>query len=231
MDTISTSSTATATAKEHILAAYQYRHATKVFDSSKKISAEDFSFILETGRLSPSSFGFEPWKFVVLQNPEIREKLLPHAWGAQKQLPTASHFVLILARQPRDMAADSGYIRGMMQEVQNLPPEIAEGKLKFYDAFLKSDFSLAGNERVMFEWAARQTYLALGNMMTAAALIGIDSCPIEGFDKAKTEQILAAEGIMDPEHFGLACMVAFGYRTGEPRPKTRRTADQVVEWV
>lgn len=231
MDTISTSSTATGITKENILAAYQYRHATKEFDSSRKISAEDFSFILETGRLSPSSFGFEPWKFVVLQNPELREKLRPHAWGAQKQLPTASHFVLILARQPRDMAADSAYIQGMMQDVQKLPTEVAEGKLKFYDTFLKSDFGLAGNERAMFEWGARQTYLPLGNMMTAAALIGIDSCPIEGFDKAKTEQLLAAEGIMDPEHFGLSCMVAFGYRTGEPRPKTRRTVDQVVEWV
>lgn len=68
-------------------------------------------------------------------------------------------------------------------------------------------------------------------MMTAAALIGIDSCPIEGFDKLKMEKLLAHEGIMDPEHFGLACMVAFGYRTGEPRPKTRRTAAQVVEWI
>ncbi|WP_238649599.1 NAD(P)H-dependent oxidoreductase [Paenibacillus piscarius] len=231
MDTISTSSTATGITKENILAAFQYRHATKEFDSSRKISAEDFSLILETGRLSPSSFGFEPWKFVVLQSPEIREKLLPHAWGAQKQLPTASHFVLVLARQPGDMAAGSEYINSIMQDVQNLPTEIAAGKRQVYDTFLKSDFGMEGNERAMFEWGARQTYLSLGNMMTAAAMIGIDSCPIEGFDKAKTEQILAAEGIMNPEHFGLACMVAFGYRTGEPRPKTRRTSDQVVEWV
>ncbi|MNC06764.1 putative NAD(P)H nitroreductase YfkO [compost metagenome] len=83
----------------------------------------------------------------------------------------------------------------------------------------------------MFEWGARQTYLALGNMMTAAAQIGIDSCPIEGFDKLKIEEILAAEGIMDPEHFGIACMVAFGSRLNEPRGKTRRSADQVVQWV
>ncbi|WP_340022937.1 NAD(P)H-dependent oxidoreductase [Paenibacillus sp. FSL K6-1096] len=231
MDTISTSNTTAAITKESILAAYQYRHATKEFDSSRKISAEDFNFILETGRLSPSSFGFEPWKFVVLQSPEIREKLRPHAWGAQKQLPTASHFVLILARQPRDMAAGSDYTEAIIQDVQKLPSEVAEGKRKVYGAFLKTDFGLEGNERAIFEWGARQTYLPLGNMMTAAALIGIDSCPIEGFDKVKTEQILAAEGIMDPEHFGLACMVAFGYRTNEPRPKTRRTADQVVEWV
>lgn len=70
------------TAKEQILAAYRFRHACKEFDSEKKISDADFQFILETGRLSPSSFGFEPWKFIVLQNPRIREKLLPVTWGA-----------------------------------------------------------------------------------------------------------------------------------------------------
>ncbi|KAI7248138.1 hypothetical protein KC345_g11885, partial [Hortaea werneckii] len=117
---------AIATTKQEILAAFEYRHAAKVFDSSRKISPEDFEFILETGRLSPSSFGFEPWKFVVVQSPEIREKLLPHAWGAQKQLPTASHFVLILSRLPRDMAAGSEYTQGMMRDVQKLPPEVAE---------------------------------------------------------------------------------------------------------
>ncbi|MNO22962.1 putative NAD(P)H nitroreductase YfkO [compost metagenome] len=223
--------TTAASAKNQIIAAYEFRHATKEFDSSRKISGEDFQFILETGRLSPSSFGFEPWKFVVVQNPEIREKLRPFAWGAQKQLPTASHFVLIFSRQPKDMAAGSDYIQGIMKDVQALPPEVAEGKSKMYDTFLKTDFGLEGNDRAMFEWGARQTYLALGNMMTAAAQIGIDSCPIEGFDKLKIEEILAAEGIMDPEHFGIACMVAFGYRLNEPRGKTRRSADQVVQWV
>ncbi len=221
----------TAAVKKEIIAAYEFRHATKEFDSSRKISGEDFQFILETGRLSPSSFGFEPWKFVVVQNPEIREKLRQFAWGAQKQLPTASHFVLILSRLPKDLTAGSDYIQGIMKDVQNLPPEVAEGKSKMYDTFLTTDFGLAGNDQALFEWGARQTYLALGNMMTAAAQIGIDSCPIEGFDKLEIEEILAAEGIMDPEHFGIACMVAFGYRLNEPRGKTRRSADQVVQWV
>jgi nitroreductase len=217
--------------KNEILSAYQFRHATKEFDSNKKISESDFQFILETGRLSPSSFGFEPWRFVVVQSPEIREKLHPHVWGAQKQLPTASHFVLIFSRIPKDMAADSDYIKGIMENVQELPPQVMEGKRKVFDKFLKVDFGLMANERAMFEWSCRQTYLALGNMMTSTALIGIDSCPIEGFDKAKVEQILAEEGIMDPEHFGISSMVAFGYRVNEPRAKTRRVAEQVIQWV
>ncbi|CAH1190432.1 Putative NAD(P)H nitroreductase YfkO [Paenibacillus auburnensis] len=230
MGTLKTNET-NAEVKKEILSAFEFRHATKEFDSSRKISDEDFQFILETGRLSPSSFGFEPWRFVVVQNPELREKLRLHAWGAQKQLPTASHFVLILSRQPKDLAADSSFIGGMMRDVQQLPPAVAEGKQKVYDTFLNDDFGLRGNERAQFEWGARQTYLALGNMMTSAALIGIDSCPIEGFDKEKIEQTLEAEGILDREHFGIACMVAFGYRIHEPRGKTRQTADQVIQWV
>ncbi|WP_151734896.1 NAD(P)H-dependent oxidoreductase ['Paenibacillus yunnanensis' Narsing Rao et al. 2020] len=223
--------TASASIKEAILSAFTFRHATKEFDGSRKISDEDFRFILETARLSPSSFGFEPWRFVVVQSPELRGKLKPYAWGAQKQLPTASHFVLILARLPQDMAAGSAYLRSMTEEVQQLPPEVAAGKQKAFAEFLDRDFRLAGNERAMFEWAARQTYLALGNMMTAAAQIGIDSCPIEGFNKPAIEEILTAEGVMDPEHFGIACMAAFGYRLHEPREKTRQSADQVIQWI
>ncbi|MNJ35617.1 putative NAD(P)H nitroreductase YfkO [compost metagenome] len=129
------------------------------------------------------------------------------------------------------MAADSEYIQAMMKNVQQLPPQVIEMKTKLYDKFLKSDFKLQDNERATFEWGARQTYLALGNMMTAAAQIGVDSCPIEGFDKAEVERILAEEGILDLEHFGIACMVAFGYRLNAPREKTRRNTEQVVQWV
>ncbi|WP_442600608.1 NAD(P)H-dependent oxidoreductase [Paenibacillus sp. KN14-4R] len=216
--------------KNEILSAYQYRHATKEF-SNQKISEADFAFILETGRLSPSSFGFEPWKFIVVQSPEIREKIRPYAWGAQKQLLTASHFVILLSRQPKDMLAHSDYIQDFMMNVQQLSPEVAAGKQKTYDKFLKIDFDLEKNERSMFEWGCRQTYIALGNMMTAAAQIGIDSCPMEGFMKEQLEQVLVDEGIMDRAHFGISCMVAFGYRLNEPRAKTRRPASQVIQWV
>lgn len=85
--------------REDILDAFKFRHATKKFDESKKISEEDFNVILESGRLSPSSFGFEPWRFVVIQNRELREELKPVTWGAQGQLPTASHYVAILCRK------------------------------------------------------------------------------------------------------------------------------------
>ncbi|MDC2865063.1 NAD(P)H-dependent oxidoreductase [Bacillus sp. BP-3] len=218
--------------KEEILKAYEFRHACKVFDVNKKISDEDFHFILETGRLSPSSFGFEPWKFVVIQNQNLRQKLLPVAWGAQKQLPTASHFVVILARKKEDMMYNSSYISNFMTNIQNLPPEVVDAKSNFYKTFQESDFNLLESDRAMFDWASKQTYIVLGNMMTAAAQIGIDSCPIEGFQQEKVESLLREEGIISGEAFGVSCLVAFGYRLEEPqREKTRQTMDMVVEWI
>ena len=218
--------------KEEILKAYQFRHACKEFDVNKKVSDEDFHFILETGRLSPSSFGFEPWKFVVIQNQDIRNKLLPVAWGAQKQLSTASHFVVILARKKEDMIYDSSYISNFMKNIQQLPEEVVTMKRGFYKAFQETDFQLLESDRAMFDWASKQTYIALGNMMTAAAQIGIDSCPIEGFHQEKVEAILKEEGIVSGDTFGVSVLVAFGYRAEEPkRDKTRQTMDMVVEWI
>ncbi|MNZ57367.1 putative NAD(P)H nitroreductase YfkO [compost metagenome] len=129
------------------------------------------------------------------------------------------------------MEATSEHIQYMMKTIQSLPTEIAENKQTLYHRFLEADFHLLDNERAMFEWASRQTYIALGNMMTAAAQIGIDSCPIEGFDKDKVEQLLRDEGIIQGNDFGAACMVAFGYRRHEPREKTRQPIEQVVLWV
>lgn len=217
--------------KEAILSAYRFRHACKEFDPTRKISAEDFAFILETGHQSPSSFGLEPWKFVILQNTALREQLRQVTWGGQKQLPTASHFLLALSRTKATLDPDSAHIRHIIEDIQQLPPDVAANKKMVYSKFLQTDFGLWDNERLVFEWGSRQTYLALANMMTAAAQIGIDSCPIEGFVKEQAEQILEEAGILDRRQYGLACMVAFGYRMREPRSKTRQPLEQVVEWV
>jgi len=124
-----------------ILEAYNFRHACKVFDATKKISEKDFLTILETGRLSPSSFGFEPWKFLVVQNRELREKLLPSTWGAQGTLPTASHFVIILARKQKSMRYDSDYIEHMMSDIHHLPKEVSEARRKVYKTFKEKVFA------------------------------------------------------------------------------------------
>lgn len=217
--------------KEDILNAFRFRHACKEFDPERRVAEDDFRFILETGRLSPSSFGFEPWRFVVLQNVSLREKLLPITWGGQKSIPTASHLLLLLSRTKSSFMPDSEYIAHIMNDVRRVPAEALAGIRARYRTFLESDFELIDNDRAMFEWASRQTYIALANMMTAAALIGIDSCPIEGFQKSGVEAMLREEGLLDGDEFGLSCMVAFGYRAREPREKTRRPIDEVVRWV
>lgn len=216
--------------KQEILKAFQFRHATKKFDDKKEIPEEDFQFILETARLSPSSFGYEPWKIIVVQNKEIREKLMPFTWGGQGQLPTASHFVLILSRNGKDMHFDAPYIQNKMK-ANGLSEESQKKRYSIYKTFQESDFHLLESERAMFDWSSKQSYIALANLMTSAALIGIDSCPIEGFDKEKVEQVLKEEGILTGDNLELSVMAAFGYRTEEPRAKTRDSLDTLVDWV
>ncbi|MFJ6265832.1 NAD(P)H-dependent oxidoreductase [Lysinibacillus xylanilyticus] len=216
--------------KQEIINAYMFRHATKVFDSTKKISDDDFEFILETGRLSPSSLGFEPLKFLVIQNMEIREKLKEVSFGGQGQLPTASHLVIFLAR--KDAKADSDYVQNLFKNVKMLPDNVVVDMTKAYGNFQEFDFKLYESERALFDWASKQTYIALGNMLTAAALIGIDSCPMEGFNMDKVTEVLENEGLLDSEKYGVSVMAAFGYRSQEPKfEKSRQSREKVVQWV
>jgi nitroreductase len=215
---------------DEILDAYHFRHACKVFDPEKKIPEDTFETILETGRLSPSSFGFEPWKFLVVQDPTLREKLLPVTWGAQKMLPTASHYLIILARKRPDLIWSSDYITHMMRDIHHLPEEMAEARREKYRIFQEEDFRLLESDRALFDWACKQCYIALGNMMTSAAMMGVDSCAVEGFQRDALERIMVEDFGMDAKHFGVAVMAAFGYRIQAPKPKTRQPIEDIVEW-
>jgi len=219
------------TIKQQVLEALHFRHATKEFDPTKKISEEDFQFILEAGRLSPSSFGLEPWKFVVIQNKEFREKLHKVSWGAKGQLPTASHFLIILNRTTFDMRYGSEYIYEQLREVKGLPEDRIEFVCDHIREFQEKEFRLLESERTIIDWASKQTYIALANMMMSAAAIGVDSCPIEGFDMNSVQKILSEEGLLDDGRFAVSVMLAFGYRKQEPRPKVRRSLDDIVTWV
>lgn len=216
--------------KSKILDAYNFRHACKIFDSNKKVSDEDFSFILETARLSPSSFGFEPWKFLIVQNMALREKLKPIAWGAQGAIPTASHFIIILSRKQKSLRYDSPYIEHMMRDIHHLPDDVIEMRRDYYETFQKSDFGLYENERAFFDWSTKQSYIALANMLTASAMIGIDSLPMEGFKAAEMEQLLAKDFEIDTSEYGVACMVAFGYRLEPQKEKTRQSIADITQW-
>lgn len=214
-------------AKQKIIDAYKNRHACKLFDTEKIISDEDIKFILEIARLSPSSFGFEPWHFVIVQNKELRKKLRDNAWGAKTKLDTASHFVLGLTMKSSMTKYDSLYIKNFMKNIQKLPENVIEEKGKMYETFQKSDFDLT-DDRKLFDWAAKQCYIPLANMMTCAAMIGIDSCPIEGFKQKETEEILKVNLHIDTNLYSLSYMVAFGYRIKKPSPKTRRKLNDIV---
>ena len=213
-----------------VLDTWMFRHACKKFDATRSVPDEDFTVILEAGRLSPSSFGFEPWRFLVLQDRGLWEKLRPVCWGAQNCFNGASHFVVLLARKNADMIYDSDYIRHIVEDVQQLPSDIQEQRKRKYENFLKNDFMLLESDRAVFDWACKQCYIALANMLTAAALMGIDSCPVEGFVQRDAERILAEEGLLDLSRFGIAVMAGFGYRAAEPRMKTRQPAESVVQW-
>ncbi|MFA9557033.1 NAD(P)H-dependent oxidoreductase [Evansella sp. AB-rgal1] len=217
--------------QQELLAAFRFRHATKEFDPNKKIKDEDFEFILETGRLSPSSIGLEPWKFLVIHDQELRNKLRNVSWGAQGQLLTASHFIVILARTIKDVKYDSDYIKNQMINVKKFPEELMGKIQERYKAFQESDQQLLDSDRTILDWSIKQTYIALANMMTAAAFIGIDSCPIEGYEYDSVHNILEEEGLLEEGHLDVAVMVAFGYRAKEPRPKTRKDKQEIIQWV
>lgn len=213
-----------------LLSAAYSRHACKEFDPHRKITDADFKLILELCRLSPSSFGLEPWKFLVVQDAELRERLRSCSWGAQKQLPTASHVVVALAKKERLMRWDSDYVAHIMHAVQGYPAEIQALRKANLERFQRDDFALAGSPRAMFDWAAKQAYIPMANMMSGAAALGIDSCPIEGFNAQELDSVLAADFGVDLEQYGAAYMLCFGYRAGEPRAKTRQNPEDVFQW-
>ena len=214
--------------KQQVLDAFHFRAATRAYDPAKKISEEDFNYILELARLSPSSVGSEPWKFLVIQNPELRQALKPVSWGMATQVDDASHLVVILAK--KNARYDSDFIRGVMAR-RGLEGEKAEQARARYKEFQEKHTQVLSSERALFDWTSKQTYIALANMMTGAAKIGIDSCPIEGFDYPAVNRILADAGVFDPEEWGVSVMVTFGYRAKDIKPKSRKPLDEIVSWV
>ena len=201
--------------------AMDFRHACKVFDDTKKISKEEMHFILEAGRKSPSSFGMEGWKFLVITNDALKEKLRPACWD-QVQITSCSHLVIVLATIDA-VKVESGIPEKRFAR-RDMPQESLDFYMKLYAEHLKETLSTDTN---IYHWTARQSYIALGNMMTAAAYIGIDSCPIEGFEKEKVEAILD----IDTNKYQLAVIVPFGYRLNEQSEQLRLPFEEVVTFI
>lgn len=201
--------------KKEILKAFEFRHACKEFDENKRISDEDLRFILETGRLSPSSFGLEQWKFLVVQKPELKVKLQAASFD-QLQLTTCSHVVVILAKKGL-YEPGSAHVAEMFKR-WNYPTDIYNYLIDFHAKFARSTD--------LTQWAVEQCHIAAANMMTTAAMIGIDSCPIGGFEPHKVKEALN----IDREKYETSIMISFGYRQNPQPPNVRLPFDEVVEF-
>lgn len=223
--------------QQQLQTAFEFRHACKVFDDAKKIPESEFNTILQAARMSPSSFGMEPWQLLVVQSPEKRELLREFSWGAngafngtKGQLGTASHFVILLAHTDVTMMHNSSYQQEFMKNTKQLPDDMIGFINQAYQKFQQHDFGIEGRRQIT-DWSGKQAYIALANMMNTAALLGIDSCPIEGFELDKATTVLAEHFGIDTECYVPAVMAAFGYRLDAPRfEKTRRSMDQIVQW-
>lgn len=216
------------TMREKVKESFYFRTAVRVYND-KKIPDEDLNIILDAAWRSPSSVGLEGWRFVVLENEDVKAELKEFSWGAQYQLETASHFILLIAE--KNARYDGPSMRESLVRRGIKDGEGMISRLKTYEDFQKRDMDMADNPRALFDWTAKQTYIALGNMMISAALLGIDSCPIEGFEYAKVDEILAKHNIIDPEKEGIASMMSLGYRLRDPRhPQNRKNRDEVISF-
>lgn len=192
---------------DQLLQQLNWRYATKAFDATKKIPAETWQTLEEAIVLSPSSFGLQPWKFVVVTDPEMRKTLQEHAWG-QAQVAQSSHLV-VFARKLSMSAADVDRYINYMAEEREIPAEALKGFSDMVKGFLNSPPYPMDIEA----WTARQTYIAVGQFLTSAALLGIDVCPMEGFVPAKVDETLR----LTQQGYGAVVLCAAGYRADDDK--------------
>jgi nitroreductase len=208
-----------------LLEALNWRYATKIFDASKKIPAEVWDALEKTLVLTPTSFGLQPYKFLVVQNPEVRAALLPQSWG-QKQVVDCSHYVVFAARTEMKEPDIDKLIKRIVA-VRGVP----EDSLKAYRDMMVGNLVTGGRAAIAHEWASRQAYIALGNAMTAAALLKVDGCPMEGINPVEYDKILKLEG----SGYKTVVALALGYRAAADKyatiPKVRYETKDLVQHV
>ena len=188
--------------KNHTIDALNWRYATKVYDPAKKLSTDQENLILESLRLSASSFGLQPWKFIVVRDVAKREELKKAAWN-QNQVTDASLFVVLATPKNIDATLVSTFIDSVA-EIQS----VDRTKLAGYEGMINVSITAKG-EAGAREWAARQAYIAMGTALLAAAENAIDATPMEGFDPAQFDAILGLGTI----GFESRAALAFGFRS------------------
>lgn len=208
-----------------LIDAMRWRYATKKFDPTRRIPPAQWEAIEEALRLSPSSFGMQPWKFLVINDPATRATIRTLAWN-QAQATDASHLVVLAYKRNFGEREIDAFLP-LAAKARKLPPESVQA----YRAKVVGLLFAANPGRHIDVWTSRQVYLALGVLLASAAAMGIDACPMEGFEPAKVDAALGLEAR------GLASVVlcALGYRAEDDRyalnPKVRFAREEVVEHI
>lgn len=206
---------------ENLLKSLQWRYATKAFDSERQIPESIWSSLEDSLILTPSSFGLQPWHFFVITNPEIKAELLPHSWN-QAQVTECSHFVVLAAQK------NVGDVE--ISQLMDHTSTLRKVEIATLDGYRKmmSGFMAQMNPEELLNWAKLQTYIALGQLMTSASVLGVDACPMEGFVSAEYDRILGLE------EKGLSASVAcaLGYRSTADKyaelPKVRYEKSELI---
>lgn len=207
--------------KEEIIKALNWRYAVKIFDKDKKISEEDLNTILESGILSPSSLGLEPWKFIVVKDPTTRAKLFQVS--NQPKVTDASHLIVLTYKTDIKEIIEDRLER--TARIQNQKVE----ELATYKDFLEGA-TKNKSELELDSWLKAQSYIALGTMIYTASLLDIDNCPMEGFEKDKVDEILNLKS----QNLKSVTMLALGYRGVDPtasKTKIRKDFTSAVEFI
>jgi len=210
---------------QQLLEALNWRYATKRFDAAKKIPADAWAALERALILTPTSYGLQPYRFIVMTDPAKRAELLAHSWN-QRQVVDCSHYVVFTART-KMTEADVDHLIQRTAEVRKTPVE----SLAAYRGMMLGDVVHGSRGKTGHEWATRQVYIALGNLMTSAAMLGIDACPMEGLVPLEYDRVL---GLKDS---GYATVVAcaLGFRGGDDKyasaPKVRFEASDLIRKI
>ncbi len=211
---------------EELIEQLKWRYAVKRFDANRKISDADWKTLETALILSPSSYGLQPWKFYVVTDETVKKKLQAHAWN-QPQIVEASHLIVIAAKKDANPADIEKYINRVI-EVRGTKRE----DLEILKGMMLSSQKMASENNFLNEWAARQCFIALGVILTATAMLGIDACPMEGFLPQEFDRVLG----IDQEGYAATVVCAVGYRNKEQDwlsklPKVRYENGEVVKHI
>ena len=206
-----------------LLNALQWRYATKAFDANRQIDASTWASLEQALVLTASSYGLQPWKFLVITDASIRSELRPHSWN-QSQITDCSHLVVLLKKRTIT-ASDADRLIEAIAQARGIETSVLAG----YRQMIQVDLIDGPRSQIIGQWAANQVYIALGNLLSSAALLGVDTCAIEGFSPSDYDRILDLES----DDYQSCVVCACGYRSSDDNyanlAKVRYPASDLIE--